>query len=99
MKRGFILKKENTKANQATKKITSKQIVAMIGVILLILMYIATLVLAFVDRSSSGRFFALSLCCTLVIPIIIFLYSWMYGRITGKKTIGDPESAKNEADS
>lgn len=78
-------------------KITSKQIVAMIGVVLLVLLYVVTLVLAFTDNSASGQFFALSLCCTLVVPIILFLYSWMYGRITGKKIIGDPEQPDGAA--
>lgn len=73
------------------KKITSKQVVAMVGVILLILMYIITLVVAIVDTSSSGKYFALCLALTFVIPIIIFLYNWMYGRATGKKVPGDPD--------
>lgn len=78
---------------KSSKKITSRQVVAMAGVILLVLMYVATLVLALTDNSSSGKFFALSLSCTLVIPIIIFLYNWMYSRITGKKAMGDPDEA------
>ncbi len=84
---------ENSKSNHKNKKskVTSRQIVAMAGVILLVLMYVATLILAVTDNSASGKFFALSLCATLVVPIILFLYSWMYGRITGKKAIGDPE--------
>lgn len=80
------------------KKITSKQVVAMVGVILLVLMYVLTLVMAVVDNSDSGRFFMLSLGCTLVIPIIIFIYSWMYGRLTDTKAIGDPDSPTEEAD-
>ena len=77
--------------NTDKKKITSKQIVAMGGVVLLVLMYIVTLILAIVDNSASGRLFMLSLCCTLVIPIIVFIYSWMWARLTGKKAVGDPD--------
>ena len=80
------------------KKITSKQVVALVGVILLILMYIITLVVAIVDTSSSGKYFGLCLACTFVIPIIIFLYSWMYGRATGKKIPGDPEGETIEGE-
>lgn len=72
-------------------KITPKQVVAMSGVIILILMYVVTFILALVDPSASGKYFMLSLSCTLVIPIIIFIYSWMYARLTGKKAMGDPE--------
>ena len=81
--------KSNSKNNKS--KITSRQIVAMAGVILLVLLYVVTLILAVTDSSASGKFFALSLGCTLVIPIILFLYSWMYGRTTGNKAIGDPD--------
>ncbi len=88
---------ESGKSSQKSKKskVTSRQIVAMAGVILLVLMYVVTLILAVTDSSASGKFFALSLCATLVVPIILFLYSWMYGRITGKKIIGDPEQPDN----
>lgn len=82
---------------ESKKKITSKQVVAMVGVILLVLMYVLTLVMALIDNSASGRFFMLSLGCTLVIPVIIFIYSWMYGRLTDTKAIGDPDSPREEA--
>ncbi|MBR1853246.1 MAG: hypothetical protein IJ794_08925 [Lachnospiraceae bacterium] len=74
-----------------TNRTTSKQIVALIGVVLLVLLYITTLVLAITDNSGSGKFFMLSLCCTLVVPMIVFIYSWMWARITGKKAVGDPD--------
>ena len=80
------------------KKITSKQVVAMIGVILLMLMYLITLVMAFVDNSASGKYFGLCLACTFVIPIIIFLYNWMYSRATGKKMPGDPDNSDINAE-
>ncbi|MCM1100203.1 MAG: hypothetical protein NC079_00360 [Clostridium sp.] len=83
-------------SEQKKSKITSKQVVAMIGVILLALLYVTTLILAFTDNSASGQFFAMSLCGTLVVPIIIFLYSWMYGRITGRRAIGDPDTVDTD---
>ena len=78
-------------------KITPKQVVAMTGVVLLVLLYIVTLILALVDNSASHGFFAMSLAGTFVIPIVIFLYAWMYGRITGKKVIGDPDATTEDA--
>lgn len=72
-------------------KITPKQVVAMSGVVILVLLYIVTLILALVDNSASHKFFALSLAGTLIIPIVVFIYAWMYARITGQKTIGDPD--------
>lgn len=92
----FVNREETMKQ---PKKITSKQIAAIIGVALLVLLYAATLILAIADNSASGRFFMLSLACTLVVPIIVFLYCWMWARLTGKKTMGDPDPADLPDDS
>lgn len=81
------------------KKITSKQIVAMVGVILLVLMYLVTLVVAIVDSSASGKLFALCLYATIAIPILIWIYTWMYGKLTGKHTFADFDVRKEETKS
>lgn len=74
------------------RKTTSRQLVAVIGVALLILLYIITLILAITDSSDSARWFRLCLGATFILPLIIWIYSWMYGRLTGKSAIGDPEA-------
>ncbi len=74
------------------RKITSKQVVAIIGIVLLILMYIMTLVTAIADSSASAKWFRLSLFGTLAIPLVIWIYTWMYARLTGKHAIGDPDN-------
>lgn len=68
---------------------TSKQIVAIIGIILLVLLYVVTLIVAFVDTSASGNLFGVCLLATFAIPLLIWIYTWMYGKMTGKKTIAD----------
>ena len=60
------------------KKMTSKQIFAIIGVAVLVLMYIVTLIVAIVDSSSSGKLFALCLFASFAIPFLIWIYSWLY---------------------
>lgn len=69
---------------------TSRQFVAIIGVILLVLLYVTTLVAAITDSSASAQWFRACLTGTFVIPLVIWIYSWMYGRLTGKKAPGDP---------
>lgn len=87
-----VTMKETTTSNDSgKKKMSSRQIAAIIGIVLLVLMYVITLILAIFDNSASGSFFALSLACTFIIPIIVFLYVWMTGRASGKKIMGDPE--------
>ena len=59
------------------------------GVILLVLLYLVTLVVAFVDQSASGKLFALCLFATIAIPFLIWIYVWMYGKLTNKHTFAD----------
>ena len=71
------------------KKITAKQVIAIIGIILLVLLYVVTLILAFVDTSASGKMFAASLCCSFILPVLIWFYTWLYDRLTNKNTSTD----------
>lgn len=71
------------------RKVTSKQVVAIIGIVLLVLMYIVTLIAAIADSSASGRLFWMCLYATIVIPILIWIYTWMYGKLTQKHTFAD----------
>ena len=73
------------------KRITSKQIVAMAGVVLLALLYVITLIVAIVDSSASGRLLWMCLFATVAIPLLIWVYIWMYGKLTGHKTMTDPD--------
>lgn len=84
------MKKEKKKAS---RKVTSKQVVALISVLLLLLMYIITLITAIADNSASAKWFRISLSATLAIPLIIWIYTWMYARLTGKHAVGDPDNA------
>ena len=72
-------------------KITSKQVVAIIGVVLLALLYIVALVMAIVDDSASGRWFMTCIYATVAVPIVIWVYTWIYGKLTGRHTIADPD--------
>lgn len=68
---------------------TSKQIVAIIGIVLLVLLYVVTLIVAFADNSASGNLFVVCLFATIAIPVLVWIYTWMYGKLTGKSTIAD----------
>lgn len=86
------IKKNTAQSSRTTnsgKKMTSKQVVAIIGIVLLVLMYIATLIAAIVDSSASGHLFWVCLYATVVIPILIWVYTWMYGKLTQKHTFAD----------
>lgn len=78
--------------NPKDKKITSKQIVAMAGIVLLVLLYVITLIVAIVDSSASGRLLWMCLFATVAIPMLIWIYIWMYGKLTGRRTMTDADS-------
>lgn len=71
------------------KKVTSKQIVAILGIVLLVLLYLVTLFAAIFDTSATGTLFAMCLFATIAVPLLIWVYTWMYGKLTGKHTIAD----------
>lgn len=77
-------KKEGTK-----KKVTSKQIAAIVGIALLVLLYVVTLFTAIFDSSAAGRLFQACLFATVAVPLLIWVYIWMYGKLTNKSTIAD----------
>lgn len=87
--RNYTIKGEFDMQNKDKKKVTSKQVVAMAGVILLVLLYVVTLIVSIIDKSASGQWFMICLMATVAIPILIWIYTWMYGKLTGKKTIAD----------
>ena len=75
--------------NKPRKKITSKQVVALAGVILLAAMYLITLVVAIFSQDNSGRLFQICLISTIAIPLLIWIYIWMYGKLRGRHTMAD----------
>ena len=88
------LNEKNTDKNEKTAKrtITPRQIAAMAGVILLVLLYVITLAVSIVDSSASGNLVWMCLFATVAIPILIWVYTWLYGRLTGKKTLTGSDS-------
>lgn len=80
---------DQTATDKPVSKITSRQVVAMTGIILLVLLYIIALIAAVVDTSSSGKLFMLCLFATVAIPILIWIYTWMYGKLRNRQTFAD----------
>lgn len=65
-------------------KKTAKQIAAFIGVILLVLLYVLLLIFAIFDFEGSDVMFRACLYGTITIPILLWLYIFLYDRL--KKT-------------
>ena len=56
----------------------AKQIVALAGVVILVLMYVSTLVFALMDSPMSDDFFAASLACTIILPVLLYGFSLVH---------------------
>lgn len=55
-----------------------KRILAIIGCILLVSMYVATIVLAITDDPNTMNAFRASIYCTIIVPVLIWAYSFIY---------------------
>ncbi|MBO7339472.1 MAG: hypothetical protein J6U66_05340 [Lachnospiraceae bacterium] len=84
--------------NNKSNKMTAKRIAAIIGIILLLALYVTTLFVAIFDRSSSGQWFMLCLIGTVTIPLLIWVYTWMYGVLAQKHTIASFDLEKNTSE-
>lgn len=77
-----------------------KQIAAIICIVLLVLLYVATLVVSLLDFPGSDKLFAACITATIGLPILLWVYIWLYGRLNARSSIADlfPEKEKAETD-
>ena len=61
------------------KKKTPKQIAALVCVVILAAMYLITLIVACIDFQDAGRLFAACLLTTIALPILLWIFIWVYG--------------------
>lgn len=64
-----------------------RQISAIIAIIILVGLYIATFIFAIIDSPYSGRMFQACLFATIAVPILLWVWIWLYGAITGKNNM------------
>ncbi|TCL60657.1 hypothetical protein EDD76_102356 [Kineothrix alysoides] len=74
----------------------SKQIAAWICIVLLVLLYVATFVIALLDFPGSGTLFQACLVATIGLPILLWIYIWLYGKFKDKHTIASMDILKDE---
>ncbi len=66
------------------QKLKFKQIAAIICIALLVLLYVITLVVSLLDFPGSDKMFAGCLVATIGLPILLWIFIWLYGKYTGK---------------
>ena len=69
------------------KKISPKQVAAIVCIVLLVGMYVATLIVALLDFPGADRLFQACLVATIGLPILLWIYIWLYGKVKDRHTI------------
>lgn len=57
----------------------SKRIMALIGAILLVLLYVSTLIFAFIDSVVSQKLLMAAIAATILLPVLLYIYSLFSG--------------------
>lgn len=55
-----------------------KKIIAITGVVILGLLYLATLIAAILDTTAKLDFFRASIAATIIVPVLLYAYLWYY---------------------
>ena len=74
----------------------SQRIVAIIGVALLVIVIFALLLTAIFDPT--GVWFRACLVLAIALPILLWIYVWLYGMLKQKKTIASFEFLEENSD-
>ena len=59
----------------------SKRVLAVIGIVLLLCLYIVTLILAIIGNENTTPWFMGCICATVIVPVLIWVYNWLYNRL------------------
>ncbi|MBR2185912.1 MAG: hypothetical protein IJ857_01085 [Lachnospiraceae bacterium] len=73
-----------------------KRILAIAGIVILVLMYLSTFVLAIMNHPDTGRLLMASIVCTVFVPVLIHLFLMMNNARKGKNVFDDPYSYREE---
>ncbi len=79
------------------KKGTPKRIAALLCVILLLSLYVVTFIVACLDLGDSGRLFAGCLLATIAVPILLWIYIWLYGVYRDRHNMASPDILHSDA--
>ena len=72
-----------------------KQLLAIIGIVILVGLYITTLLLAVFGNENTNSWFMASICATIIVPILMWVYSWLYNLL--KKDVDDARRKNSES--
>ena len=68
-------------------KKNKKQLAAISGILFLVALYLFTFVSALLKIEYWDRLFMACIAATVFVPILLWIYIWLYGKITDKHTM------------
>ena len=71
-----------------------KRILAWIGIVLLLGMYVATFIFAMIDSPNAANLFKASIACTILIPVLLYAYMLVYKWTKGRGSQQEEEPWK-----
>ena len=76
-----------------------RRIMAIIGIIILVGLYVTTLLLAVFGNENTTPWFMASIAATLVLPILLWVYGWIYKRLkTDMDDVRNKTEIRNDTD-
>ena len=75
-----------------------KRILALLGVILLVVMYGTALVCAVIGTPAAMLWFKAAIACTVFVPVMIYAYSMVYRLLKGKGVPRTPSQDSGNKD-
>lgn len=61
-----------------------KRILALAAVVIIALLYIVTFVLSLIQSEQASELLRLSLVATVVLPVLLYLYLWLFRLFAGR---------------
>lgn len=73
--------------NEDNSKKTPKsaRIVALLGIVFLVALYVVTFFAAIFDNSATGNLFRVCLFATIAIPLLLWIYLWLFQKVKERK--------------
>ena len=66
---------DNKEKESKLKKV--KRVLSLIGVVILLMLYAATLITSFMASPAANALFIVSLMCTGFVPVVIYIFIWL----------------------
>ncbi len=76
------------------KRVRFKKVLAWVGIIILVMLYLLTLIFAIIDVAGWQRCFFASVGATIIVPTILWINMFLYDRMMDRRKEGQEENGQ-----